>query len=90
MNVKELIEHLSQFQQDASVLCAYRACSEYMILEPEEITFHQGGMPDTYYKDGRFERRWVMRNGQVMEYDPKTWDPNEVPVFLDMVAFPGN
>ena len=82
MTVRELIEHLQQYPQDASVCVLYQECSDYSILEADEIHF--------YKDDPNSGRRYVLRNGQVMEYDPKQWPPNETPVFLDTVIFPGN
>lgn len=88
MTVKELIEHLQKFPQTSTVVCLYWACSEPNILEEDEVKFYPKGEGfKGHYGD---VRRFVRRNGLVMEYNEKTWDINETPEFLDIVEFPGN
>lgn len=96
MTNKELIEHLQKFPMDSEVVCVYLCCSDYSMLQAEQITFHTSEeiknkdteRPSWY----RMQIRYVKRNGVVMEYDPKTWN-KEVdgePKFLNVIAFPGN
>jgi hypothetical protein len=85
MSIKELIEHLQQFPQDATAVCVYMMCSDWHILEADQIKFY----PVSSGKD-KNEARYVIRNGQIMEYNEKQWDSAEKPVFLPIVTFPGN
>jgi hypothetical protein len=89
MTVQELIEHLQQYPKDAVVGCVFRICSEYEPLQPEMITYHPDGRPPEVWRGTPIER-FVLRNGRIMQYDPKTWPPDEVPHFVPVVAFPGN
>lgn len=86
MTIKELIEHLQTFPQDAESVCLYRAYSDYSILDADQITYHPVGGTSM----AREDQRYVKRNGQIMLYNPRTWDKAEVPVFVAIVAFPGN
>lgn len=87
MTVKELIEHLQSFPQDSVVGCVYLCCSDYAILEKEDLTY----LPKDEIT-GPFgqQHKYVLRNGQITEYNRHTWDPSEVPEFVAVVAFPGN
>jgi hypothetical protein len=40
MSIKELIEHLQQFPQDATAVCVYMMCSDWHILEADQIKFY--------------------------------------------------
>jgi hypothetical protein len=90
MNVKELIEKLQEYPQDASVAVLYSACSDYSILEADELSFIPA--PGIIQNKNPYpnNRQYVLRNGQVMLYDPKTWPKDEVPSFLNLLIFPGN
>lgn len=92
----ELIEHLKQFPTDASVVVAYQLFSNYELLDADEIKFHPApGKPRLMFKNGHwepsgYEAQYVLRNGQVMRYDERTWPKDEKPEFLSILAFPGN
>ena len=37
------------------------------------------------------DRRFILRDGRILEYDPGAWDPAEgEPQFVTVLAFPGN
>ncbi len=86
MTVKELITKLQEYPQDTEVAVLYEMCSDLSILEADELEFYPtAGIP--HYSG---PRRFVLRNGRIMEYDEKTWDKNETPVFVPILVFPGN
>ena len=35
-------------------------------------------------------RRYVLRHGNIMEYDERTWPPGETPHFVPVLILPGN
>lgn len=88
MNVRELIETLQKYPQDASVAVLYRACSDYSVLEADELTFYPS--PGYIGCHPMLNRQYVLRNNQVIRYDPKTWPKDETPEFLSLLVFPGN
>lgn len=86
MTVEELIARLQEFPKDSLVVCVYLCCSDYAILEPSDITYHDKEVSGPFGNS----HKYVLRNGKIMEYDEKTWDRTEVPKFVSIVAFPGN
>lgn len=88
MTVKELIAYLEKLPGDTQIGIVYMRCSDYQVLDEDELKFFPSGsiQLSRYSK----VRRFVLRNGQIMEYDEKTWDKNEVPNFVPVLAFPGN
>ena len=86
MNVKNLIDKLKTYPQDASVVVLYTACSDYCILEDDALTF----IPSPGDVKKWDSAQYVLRNGMVMRYDVKTWPKEEVPQFLSLLVFPGN
>ncbi len=95
MLVKELIEYLQKLPQDVHVGVLYRAFSEYSLLEEDDMTFIDKPRLDAnggYISPSAASRkeRYVYRNGMVMQYDEKTWDKSEKPVFIQMLILPGN
>ncbi len=88
MTNQELIDHLRTFPPDAEVV--YRCCSEYEILNVEQVKYSAGGL-------GQDVPRWcspkmfVKRGGHVVTYRIDQWDPKEgVPEFVSLILFPGN
>jgi hypothetical protein len=86
MTVEELIALLQKFPKNSLVACVYLCCSDYVLLEPGDITYHDKEVEGPY----GHRHRYVLRNGKIMEYNEKTWDPAETPHFVSVVAFPGN
>lgn len=84
MNVQELIAYLEKLPKDAVIGIVYRAYSDYSLLEEDELDYYPSGS----LQHGR--KRFVLRNGKIMQYDEKTWDKREVPHFVPILAFPGN
>lgn len=88
MTVQELIKHLQSFPQDAECVCVYMNCSEYSVLDVEDVTYHGNGVIKGPYG---IEKRYIRRNSIIMEYDPKQWDQAKdgEPTFIPIVTFPG-
>lgn len=87
MTVEELIKVLEGLPKGTLAACVYSCCSEYVLLEPKDITFHEVGIKDPCSTK---TKRYVLRHGKIMEYDENTWDKTEIPNFVSVVAFPGN
>lgn len=91
MTVPELIAYLEKLPKDTVIGVVYRYCSDYEVLNEEDLTFCEDssiGPSRVYRKDNK---RYVLRQGRIMEYDPKTWDVNEgTPHFVPVLVFPGN
>lgn len=79
MTVKELIEKLKTFPEDAYVV--YRLYSDISGMNDEEIKFFTAA-----------DRQVVKRNGDFMTYEKWFWpaEKEEKPVYVDAVLFPGN
>ncbi len=88
MTVTELIAYLEKLPKDTVIGVVYWACSEPHILEERELKFNPKDKPAV----GRYnEKRYVMRHGHLVEYDPKQWDHSEgQPEFVPVLEFPGN
>ena len=88
MLVKELIELLQTFPQDARVI--RKCCSDFDDVEPEQIIFFQKDiLTSKAYMLGWFHGI-VIRNGKYMGYSPNAWPKEEAPEFIDAVYFDGN
>lgn len=104
MTVQDLIDYLNRLPKDTVIGVVYECCSDLAILEEEELKFVDAKSGDLLTShvlaDGReiqvvnpgakFFERYVLRNGKIMEYDPKTWDAAEKPHFVPVLVFPGN
>lgn len=91
MNIAELIEELKKYPQHASAVVLFKACSDYSILEADQLKFVAKPRLDASAPHAcDMDERFVLRNGQVMRYDPRTWPADEVPEFLSLLIFPGN
>lgn len=77
MTVKELVEKLQTFPQDAVVL--YRAWSELNAMDDDDVWLAK---PE--------EKLVVRRNGMYMGYHHHHWPKEETPEFVEAVCFPGN
>lgn len=99
MTVRDLIEFLERLPKDTQIGVVYRACSDLVILEENDLTFTDKayldrhglklGEADRAYRNRR-NRRYVLRHGKLMEYDERTWPPDEVPHFVPVLILPGN
>ena len=88
MLVKELIELLQTFPQDARVIRSF--CSDFEDVEPNQIIFFQKDiLTSKAYMHGWFHGI-VIRNGKYMGYVPNTWPKDEQPELIDAVYFGGN
>lgn len=87
MTVEELISYLQKLPKDTVIGVVYRACSDYVLLEERELEFVSAEGIKEYYQEAK---RYVLRHGKVMEYNPTTWDSSEVPQFVPILLFPGN
>lgn len=87
MTVEELIAFLRKLPKKTVVGCLFERFSDYAVLEESDIRFFPEGVKERSWLT---PRRYVLRYGKIMEYDEKTWDPNEVPHFVPVVVFPGN
>lgn len=77
MTISEMIDVLKQFPPETRVI--YRKYSDYAEFEPGDISLFRAD-----------EKVFVLRGGNVMEtYPAKQWG-DEVPVYIDVVTFPGN
>jgi hypothetical protein len=89
MTVKELIEYLEKLPKDTVIGVVYTACSDVAILEERELQFVSPGEIT-----GRFSRRrrFIIRQGRLMEYDEKVWDHKTEgePKFVPVLVLPGN
>ncbi len=89
MTNQELIDHLKQFPPDAEI--AYRSCSEYDVMEVEEVRFAPDGTA-TDESNWCTPKRFVKRGGRIVTYNEKQWDfeKDGQPVFVPLILFPGN
>lgn len=91
MTVQDLIRYLERLPKDAVIGVVYRMYSDLSILDEADMTF-----ADKAYLDenggaiGYRRRRYVLRNGNIMEYDEKTWPKEETPHFVPVLILPGN
>ena len=97
MLVSELIEHLQKYPKGTMVGVVFRQFSDLVVLNREDIQFigkaDLDANPEALSMEAGYrstQLRYVYRNGQLMEYNPQTWDPKEVPNFVPVIIFPGN
>jgi hypothetical protein len=95
MTVKELINYLQKLPQDTVIGVVYTACSDLSVLEERELVFYDKIDYEINAKQysstsSLRTKRYVLRNGQIMEYNERTWDPKETPNFVPILIFPGN
>lgn len=94
MIVKELIEYLKKLPKDAQIGVIYQACSDYVILEEEDMAFVPAPTKEELDTPSSNPwkpiRRYVIRHGKLIEYDAKTWDKSEIPKFVPLLILPGN
>lgn len=98
MTVAELISHLQTLPQDARVI--YRCCSDWAEMEPEEVKFlpatESKRLVDEHaakYPGGKWGVAGAVqyRDNQFCNaYSLAMYPPGEVPVYVDVVTFPGN
>lgn len=93
--VKELIAFLEKLPKDTVIGVIYTACSDYQVLEEGELNFFNKTDFDEQDEEAKIlgyrrHRRFVYRHGKIMEYNERTWDKKETPVFVPLLVFPGN
>lgn len=98
MTTTELIAFLEKLPKDTVVGVVYRCCSDYSVLEESELDFVPAPSNEELDESRRTRRyglhnltgRFVLRQGRIMEYDSRTWDTTETPVFIPLLVLPGN
>lgn len=87
MYVEDLIAYLEKLPKNTRIAVAYRACSDVGLMDEKDIDFFPDGSATTRYG---YKQQFVVRNGQLMEYNAKDWSKDEVPKFVPVLVFPGN
>ncbi len=90
MTRDELIEFLQTFPKDTIIGIVYQLHSDYEIMEKKDIKFYGKVEYDKDRNEWYKPKRYVLRNGKLMEYDEHTWPVGEVPQFVPLLIFPGN
>lgn len=98
MTVTDLIRYLEKLPKDTVIGVVYQACSDYSILDENDMIFidktRQDEIEERRKTVGWFTggqgKRYVVRNGNIMEYDEKTWPKEETPHFVPILVLPGN
>ncbi len=85
MTVSELIAYLEKLPKDTVIGVVFTACSDLCVLEESDLRIYPA-----FDGSGKGWPKYVIKHGQLMEYNPNTWDPAVAPVFVPVLAFPGN
>ena len=95
MTVQGLIDYLEKLPKDAQVGVIYRMHSDYEVLEEGDMTFIPAPTKEqldteTVVPFSSTMRKYVLRNGRLMEYNYRTFPKSETPVFVPLLILPGN
>lgn len=88
MTVKELIAYLEKLPKETVIGVVHWMYSDIQVLDEESLKYVDLVKVEEGYAN---RRRFILRQGRIMEYNEAQWDKAEgEPHFVPVLVLPGN